>query len=204
METTTQKASQADSQENRLPSRQARTSSSLKSPTQGQVISISKKSESVSSPHPSLRRTLKRNPQFHILGNEDIKYLWAGYKKGSFDEIFKEGLNAQEFSEVAIEYILSVYTHAWVLGEKPLGVVFGVNLGPFVYLGTMTWFPWATKRQKSEHAIGFLNLIRKELYCVWDCSEEDKQFYEYIARHGIIRRVGTLHGLNHAKLWETR
>lgn len=168
------------------------------------MISISKKSESVSSPHPSLRRTLKRKPTFHGLSDEDIKYLWAGYKKGVFDNIFNPGLTAAQFAEVAVEYILTAYTHSWVLGEKPLGVVFGINLGPFIYLTSIEWFPWATKRQKTEHTIGFLNLIRKELYCVWNCTEKDKRFFEYIARHGIIRRVGTLHGLNHAKLWETR
>ena len=138
------------------------------------------------------------------MSDDDIKYLWAGYKKGVFDDIFKEGLSAKTFSEVAVEYVLSAYTHSWILGEKPVGVVFGVNLGPFIYLGTMKWFPWTTNRQKIENAVGFLNEIRKELFCVWDCNEEDKRFYEHIARHGIIRRVGTLHGLNHAKLWETR
>lgn len=168
------------------------------------MISISKKSASDSQPHPRLNRTLKRNPRFHGLGEEDIKYLWAGYKKGSFKDIFKEGLSAKAFSEIAVEYILSVYTHAWVLGDKPIGVVFGINVGPFIYLGSMEWFPWATKRQKIEHLIGFLNLTRKNLYCVFDCSEDDKKFYEYIARHGIIRRVGTLQSLNHAKMWETR
>lgn len=158
----------------------------------------------VSGSHPRLSRTLKRKPEFHGFGDEDIKYLWAAYKKGAFRDIFTEDLDAKEFSEVAIEYILSVYTHAWVLGEKPVGVVFGILTGPFIYLGSLEWFPWATKRQIVENLIGFLNGVRKELYCVWDCKEEDKKFYEYIARHGIIRRVGTLHGLNHARLWETR
>lgn len=204
MATTTQKVLPDASQENPSPSPQARTNSRSKSNTPESTISIFKKSDSGSTPHPRLYRTLKRNPKFHGLGEEDIKYLWAGYKKGAFSDIFKEGLSAKEFSEIAVEYILTAYTHAWVLGEKPIGVVFGINLGSFVYLGSMTWFPWATKRQKTEHLIGFLNVIRKELYCVWDCSEEDKKFYEYIARHGIIRRVGTLHGLNHAKLWEVR
>ena len=203
-ETTTRKALSEDSKENPSPSPRGRTNSRSKSPTQAQVVSISRKSDSGSSPHPRLTRTLKRNPKFHGLGEDDIKYLWVGYKKGIFSDIFKEGLSAKEFSEVAVEYMLTAYTHAWVLGETPVGVVFGINVGPFVYLGSVKWFPWATKRQISEHLIGFLNLIRKELNCVWDCTEEDKNFYEYIARHGIIRRVGTLHSNNHAKLWETR
>lgn len=130
--------------------------------------------------------------------------MWAAYKKGSFKDIFNDGLDAKGFSDIAVEYILSAYTHAWVLGEKPIGVVFGINLGPFIYLGSLEWFPWATNRQIVENLIGFLNSVRKEIYCVWDCKEEDKRFYEYIARHGIIRRVGTLHGLDHARLWETR
>jgi hypothetical protein len=130
--------------------------------------------------------------------------LWAAYKKDVFSKVFKEGLSAKEFSDIVMEYFSTAYTHAWVFGEKPLGIAFGINIGRFVYLCSMNWFPWATKRQRIEHMVGFLNGIRKELYCVWDCEEKDKRFYEYIARHGIIRRVGTLHGLNHAKMWETR
>lgn len=201
-QTTIQKAFQAASQEKESKSRQARRNSKPKSPTQAQPKSTSKKSESASKPSPRRSRTLKRNPIFRDIIDDDLPYLWAAYQKGAFQ--IKEGLSAKEFTDFFIEFVYSQYAYAWTFEHKgkPIGVLFGKDCGPFILVGDMVWMPWATKRQRVEHVVNFLNEIRKHLYILLTCDEKDLSFYNYIARHGVIRRVGTLHGMNHSRLWE--
>lgn len=128
--------------------------------------------------------------------------MWAAYQKDAFP--VKKGLSAKEFTDFFIEFIYANYAYAWVFehDSKPIGILFGKDCGPFVLVGDMTWLPWVKKRQKIEHGVNFFNEIKKELYVLVTCDEHDINFYNYIARHGVIRRVGTLHGMNHARLWE--
>lgn len=81
---------------------------------------------------------------------------------------------------------------------------FGVDHGVWVLGGDAQWFPWASTREKIEHSVNFFNEIRKLIYMVFYCSYEDKAFYEHIAKHGIIRRVGTLYGFSRSPMWEVK
>lgn len=165
----------------------------------------STKSYSSSKPHPKyrLKKTLKRKPTYRDLGGDDIKYLWALYKKGGL-AMFVEGLEPQEFAETAREYFATVYDHGWVLeaptpkGRIPVGLIFGIANGKMTWLGDLTWFPWASKRNKAESFINFINKARKDhLFLFWTPKDDEtkRKFLEYVAKHGIAKRVGTLDDL---------
>jgi len=92
-------------------------------------------------------------------------------------------------------------------GRIPVGVVGGRFTGPLLFLGSMIWFPWASKRNIYESVVNTLNELRKEYLILFHSSMEDKEFYVNVARHGIIRRVGTVHDVYEdgpAALFETR
>lgn len=164
---------------------------------------ISKKSDSGRLPR--LNRTLKRNPQVRDLTGDDLKYLWVAYKQGSLP--LQEGLTPQEFDDAAIDALLSIYNFGWTFlkDNKPIGFTFASSVGPFLFLGDAIWLPNASPRNKIEHATNLLNILRKETKAMFTCEQKDNDYYLHIARHGIIRRVGHITGMDKPMiLWESK
>lgn len=117
--------------------------------------------------------------------------------------MFEEGLTAREFKDAVEQFVLTNYHGGWTLlantkkGFIPVGMVFakddGVFSEPIGKVSGVFWMPWATNRNKIESAVNFFNEIRKEYVFIGRAEMKDKKFYEYIAKHGIVRRVGTIH-----------
>ena len=66
---------------------------------------------------------------------------------------------------------------------------------------------WASSRNKIECAIHALNELRKEYILLLHSNMNDKEFYVNIAKHGVIRRVGTIYDVyddGPAALFQTR
>ena len=91
-------------------------------------------------------------------------------------------------------------------GRIPVGMLTGKLLGPMLWLGDAVWFPWTSSRNKYESVVNILNELRRHYVAVFTCTLKDKKFYENVARHGVIRRVGTLYDITEDKLaeWQTR
>lgn len=154
------------------------------------MVSVSKRR-----PKYRLYRTLGRKVSFRDFKDEDIKYLWAAEKFNGHE------VDPEEFKESIREHFLSNYDYAWIVeattksGFRPIGVIFGLHCGTFLMLGDMTWFPWASKRNIIEGTTSFINKMRKEYLLLMYTNIEDKKFAEHIARHGILKRVGTIDGI---------
>lgn len=114
------------------------------------------------------------------------------------------GMSGEEFEAQFIAEIQTNYHAAWILlsdipnkGQLQVGAVLGFyshpnpKMAPFMIVGDIIWFPWATPRVKIESAVNFFNKIRSEIPMMEYASEESKKFFEMIARHGIMRRIGT-------------
>lgn len=164
----------------------------------------------------ALKNTLKRKTEARPIEDQDIKYFWAAYKLKGL-EPFEAGLDSEAFKYELEARILSMFDAAWVLsaetkkGFVPAGVACGFWLHPAydkcLVLDNFTWFPWATDRNKVECAVGFIHRTRKEVPMIGFAKERDKSFFEMLAKHGIVRRVGTSHNIfekEPASVWETR
>lgn len=158
------------------------------------------------SPGWRLRRTLRRRTSFHPIEDADIKYAWAAHKKGALRSLgshFEQEFTPESFKAAFVDEVLKNYSAGWTLsaetaqGFMPVGIVLGFYshpnpaLSPFMNIGDMLWFPWASARNRIEAAVGFFNAIRKEIPMMEYANEEAKPFFEMIAQHGIMRRVGT-------------
>lgn len=176
-------------------------------------------------PRPSwrLRKTLARRLEFRPIEREDIRYAWAAYKNGclaSMGEKWAQGdMDAAAFAvEFEVE-VSTVYHGVWTMlaeGRKgfiPVGIVLAFwshpdpKFAPFMIVGDIVWFPWASTRNKIESAVNFFNSIRGQLAMVEYASEKHRPFFEMICQHGVMRRVGTMEyaigGEKHA-VYETR
>lgn len=102
--------------------------------------------------------------------------------------------------------VLTTYAAAWTLfapvkdkGHIPVGVVLGfwshpdATKAPFMILGDMLWFPWASSRNRVETAVHFFNTIRQGFPMVEYAEPDAKDFFVMLCKHGIMRRVGTSH-----------
>jgi hypothetical protein len=150
-----------------------------------------------------LSKTLSRAIEVRPIEQEDVKYAWAAYCKGSLSEMGapfdKQGLDASQFKEAFEAYVLTNTQAAWTViaktarGMMPVGFVFGgwAPMQAYMIIIGITWFPWATKRNIVEGTVQFFNRIRKELPWMGFASGEHKRLYEVCMKHGIMRRIGT-------------
>lgn len=153
-----------------------------------------------------LRKTLRRKTEFRPIEDADCKFAWAAYRlKGipSMGERFAPGMAPEAFYEAFVDEVRTNYAGAWTLsaetarGFMPVGFVLAFfshpnpRLSPFMIVGDMIWMPWASARNRVEAAVAFFNGIRKDVPMVEYANDEAKPFFEMIAKHGIMRRVGT-------------
>lgn len=159
-----------------------------------------------------LKKTLARKVDFRPIEDEDIRYAWVAYKKGClapmsapFDQ---DGLTPEEFKQAFVDTVKTRYHGAWTLfAESPkgygqVGFIFAFHshsdpmLSPFMIVGDIVWCPWATARNNMEAAVYFFNRVRNEIPMVdYAHGDKNKKFMEMIARHGVMRRIGTTHNV---------
>jgi hypothetical protein len=149
-----------------------------------------------------LKKTLARRTQIRELDASDVKYLWASYKKGALAAMgaaFADGqMNPDQFKE-AFENAAQNYSEGWIVlaetkkGFIPAGVVLGKldSLLPFMIVGGVAWFPWATHRNIVEGTVAFFDAMRRQIPCIGFAVGDHKRLYEICCMHGIMRRVGT-------------
>ena len=163
------------------------------------------KSESVSSKPAAnkwrLKRTLRRSVAYRPIEEDDMKFLWAAYKKGALETMgMSEGMFPDEFKTAFQIAIVQGGYGCWVImattnkGFLPIGVVIAKwpwNGAPYMIVNGMCWFPWSSGRNKLEGMVNFLNGIRKQFPLRFYALPEHKRMYEVCAQHAVIRRVGT-------------
>lgn len=127
------------------------------------------------------------------------------------DRFIDVGMSGDEFRETFTTEVVKNYHAVWTLfaptakGTIPVGWVLGFyshpepKMSPFMIVGDMLWGPWATARNRIESAVNFFNRIRDTIPMIEYASEDDKRFFEMIARHGIMRRVGTTYNVKYGE-----
>lgn len=172
---------------------------------------------STKKPHWKLSKTQERRLEFRPIEDEDVRYAWAAYKVGALKSAFDEGLSAEDFKVAFVELILSRYDAAWVLfaetrkGFIPAGLALGfwphAAVSHFLIFNNFVWFPWATPRNRIESAVNFFSRMRHDLAMVGFARPQDRDFCTAMAKHGLLRRVGTSMNVfpgEPAAVWETR
>ncbi len=141
---------------------------------------------------------------------EDLKYLWAAYRMGSFGKV--ENISLDEFRLRTGDLLNNFDLTYTVVGETPkgkipVGIISGKFIGPMFFIESAFWFKWASPRNKLETILHLLNRLRREYVVMVQCSFEEKRFFLNIAKHGVIRRVGTVYDVyddGPAGLFQTR
>lgn len=137
-----------------------------------------------------------------------MPYLWAAYRKGSFDiahPVFKEHLTKDEFLEAVVWFmdenrLAGFIFMAEVSGKtQPIGLGLFWERGRILQTENLIWFPWSTKRSILESYVSFIANFRKEIheesgknYVILEFAQEkDRKYFDHVCRYGVMRRVGT-------------
>ena len=155
-----------------------------------------------------LKKTLSRKDDFRRSEPADIRYIWAAYKKGALEPMAgvfaSPDMDAETFKQEFGDALLKRYDFEWTLlaecsrGYIPVGLVLAFHghkdpsLSPFLVIGDIIWFSWASRRNKVESAVNFFTQARKvKPFIDYASGEVNKRFFEMLARHGVMRRIGT-------------
>jgi hypothetical protein len=164
-----------------------------------------------------LKKTLARKLEFRPTEVDDVKYAWAAYKAGAFGALLPGGIEADDFRAAFENKIVGRFDALWTLlagtkkGYLPAGLVLGFWPHPeiqhFMVVDALVWFPWSTPRNRIESVTNFVSKLRSEIPLMAFVRQANKEFLEVLARHGIVRRVGTSYTVfagEPASVWETR
>jgi len=149
-----------------------------------------------------LKKTLARRIEVRVISPDDIKFLWATYKKGgltSMDARFADETMDVEQFRAAFDDIAGRYTEAWTISAEtkrgfiPVGMIFGAvaPLAAYMIVAGILWFPWAMPRNIVEGTVAFFNMVRNQIPMIGYATDAHKRLYEVCCMHGIMRRVGT-------------
>lgn len=145
---------------------------------------------------------------FRPIEDADVRYAFAAYKDGALKDMagpFADpGMDAKTFKAVFEATVMARYHGAWTLfahtakGFLPVGMVFAFYshaehaLSPFMIIGDIVWFPWASRRNRVEAAVNFLSIVRKSVPLMdYAHGEINKRFWDVMCAHAVCRRVGT-------------
>ena len=129
-------------------------------------------------------------------------------------------MTAEKFKATFEAAVFARYDAAWTMfaetkrGFMPVGVLFAFwghkspELSPFMTIGDLVWFPWASARNKIESAVNFFTKTRNDIPMMdYAYGEANKKFFAMICKHGIMQRVGTTFNVKRGEpvaIFETR
>lgn len=158
------------------------------------------------------KRVLSRGANFAPASLEDLRYIWAAYKKDGikldyFGEFIKPGMKPDEFSEMFELFILNAGLDCYILnapskeGLIPIGFVLVWKKGRIIEVSRFFWFPWATKRNILESSLNFVNQFRstvheqtgKKYKLIGFIDSEQRTLFDHLIKYKTLRLVGKVY-----------
>lgn len=125
-----------------------------------------------------------------------MKWFWAAYRKGGFEDIIVDGLDHDGFKE-AVSQMVGTFNASYLMlarseGEsRPVGMI-GAHDNGYRIEPHALWFPWATPRNKLESWLNFLNKIRVTRLAVIFVPEKEGAIYKHMELYGVIQQRGSI------------
>ena len=77
-------------------------------------------------------------------------------------------------------------------GKRPVGMIFGVLNNKVLTITRVIAMPWASKRQRLQGFLAWLNAMRRELVVFAYLARPEQRLCEHVCKYGAMRRVGTI------------
>lgn len=124
----------------------------------------------------------------------DLRYFWAAYQMGEWDDIMSPDMNRQEFIDTLysiiglfdIEFILEARSDD---GMRPMGIVLAnYAIEDHAMEPHVTWFPWANTRARLGCTIQFLREIGKTRKILLYIDAKNMRYFERLHEYKVIAR----------------
>lgn len=142
------------------------------------------------------KRLLSRDVEIREAELEDVRYFYAGYRLGAFDENLspEKDMDPEQFKEWLARYAESatqLYT-ARVNGSDPLCVGHVSVVLPRLEVH-VNWMPWASPRNKLE-VIGKFMKEFNDYTVITVVSQKNKGAFFQMRNYGLMKFVGEISG----------
>ncbi len=149
--------------------------------------------------------TLKRGASFIAVADatgEDWKYLGAAHAMGVFNDLLDNwgeqigddysSLKPEEFRALmpALMETSGEYYVLHGIGPKcprPVGLIAGIRMGHRLEPHVL-WFGWATKRNRLETILRFIQDMRAENLLIIYATPENETLFHHIGKYGVFQR----------------
>ncbi len=146
----------------------------------------------------SLKRTLsyakRRGLELAALRPSDYRWLYAGYKKGVFDEPgVPKDMMPPEFADFVPE-VTGSYSNSLVLkdkDEKTLALILVSRLGHVVEARTYH-MPWSSDRDKIAGAVMFFAGLGDSFLAIKYCHPDEVKYCDHLALYWVLKRAGKI------------
>ncbi len=158
---------------------------------------------------PSLLRKrlfLRSKPTIRKMTAEDIAWLWAAYKMGSFSQYNLPEMNESDFKKFVVMKVVPAFHEVDIIEDH--NRAFSVKKGPVALVTTgfdgwrlephVDWFKWATPKNVLRGTVAYLQKSRwrKDVGVVVVRSlDETKNVFDHASKYGVTHRRGRIpHG----------
>lgn len=140
------------------------------------------------------------------LNNDDMRLLYHAYRLETLPWKLPFGLSPKEVLFQVQNILEENYPLAWSVRdrEKPLFVIFANMAWGGIFLDAPIFSAKASERQILEGSITLLEKLKLEAPVLVGTDTNKKKFFERLQDYKILRRVGTLHDMNHRYLFQVR
>lgn len=146
---------------------------------------------------------MKREAAFRPATQDDVKWLYAAYRKSNDAQRIglREGMTPVEF-DAEIPRIAPPHWAHWMLlgpvvgkeGLTPIGLMTGEPWGGRRIRVGIWLFPWASPRNRLVSLVNVANRMRGMSLVIAAVRRKDLRLADHICRYGIAKRAGTIHG----------
>jgi len=127
------------------------------------------------------------------LSDEDIRWVFAGYKKDAFKGDAPEGLDPNEFIKF-VEDVSIGYSRILVMKDrenKVLSLVL-VNVITHIVEARTYHMPWCSSAQKLKGAVMYFAGISEDFTGIKYSAPKEDRYCKHLVRYGVLRKVGTV------------
>lgn len=148
--------------------------------------------------HLSLKRTIasaqRRKLAIDKIKDHDLRWLFAGYKKGAFPENdMPQNMEPTEFNQYVVS-ITENFSHTLVLRDKHGRVLALLLLRQVLHMLEATTYhmPWSADRDKIAGAIMYFGGIAGPYMGLKYCAPKELNYCKQLARYGVLKKVGEI------------
>ena len=130
---------------------------------------------------------------FRPIADDDMRWVWAAYRKGGLASIAPDGLTQQDLKQWMADHVSRTSETLALFARMPGDREGVVGLAPVYANGVRAephflWFPWASTRNRLESAVNLLDHLRRTHTALLWTHPSDRDFWVRLCQYGVLNK----------------